>query len=153
MNIALVGFTNSYNDQQWLEMARAWAAGHDPHRPSANATRHVFDLRGERGRNFLDDQGTYDIVILFAIYNPPQSANLQKSKGRQRGQTSLAVNHSRDNWAGRLSRTAARYLFIFRRPDSVSGEWLGEITHYEKLPEQAGVFGVSIYRRRDVAVG
>lgn len=148
MDIALVGFTNSYNDQQWLEMARAWAAEHDPQSPWTNATRRVFDLRGEKGLNFLDDDGRYDVVILFAIYNPPpQSDELQKSKGLRRGQTSLAINHSRDNWVARLSRTSARYLFVFRRPDSVSGDWLGKIEHYERLPEQPGVFGVSIYRR------
>ncbi len=147
MNIALVGFTNSYNDQRWLEMAGAWVAEHDPAMPWRPATRTVFDLRGANGLNFLDDRGEYGVVVLFAIYNPTmQSAQFQRALGRRRGQTSLAVNHSRENWAERLSRTQAKYLLIFRRDDSVDGEWLGEIEHYEKQPEQAGAFGVSIYR-------
>jgi hypothetical protein len=29
----------------------------------------------------------------------------------------------------------------------VDGRWLGDLDRYEKLPEQPGVFGVSIYRR------
>jgi len=149
VNIALVGFTNSYNDQRWLEMAEAWAAEHDPERPWTSATRTIFDLRGEHGLNFLDDTGQYDVVVLFAIYNPPApSVELQRSLGRRRGQTSLALNHSRENWTARLSRTSARVLFVFRRDDSVDGQWLGEIEHYEKHPDQPGVFGMSIYRRK-----
>lgn len=148
MNIALVGFTHSYNDQRWLEMAEAWAAEHDPGRQWTGATRTIFDLRGEQGLNFLDDDGHYDVVVLFAIYNPPaESIELQRALGRRRGQTSLAPNHSHDHWATRLSHTFAWYIFVFRRDDSVNGEWLGEIEHYEKHPETPGVFGVSIYQR------
>ncbi len=147
MKIALVGFTNSYNDQQWLAMAGAWVAEHDPALGWAVAGHVVFDLRGENGLNFLDDSGEYDAVVLFAIFNPPiDSLEFQRALGRRRGQISLAVNHSRDNWAARLSLTRAKYLFVFRRPDSVDGDWLGEIAGYEKLPERAGVFGMSIYQ-------
>ncbi len=147
----MVGFTNSYNDKRWLEMAAAWVAEHDPALPWASATRKVFDLRGANGVNFLDDAGEYGVVVLFAIYNPPKhNAEFQRGLGRRRGQTSLATNHSRENWTARLSRTRAKYLFIFRRPDSVDGEWLGEIEHYEKQPDSTGVFGVSIYRLKCV---
>jgi hypothetical protein len=151
VNIALVGFTDSYNDQQWLEMARAWLTRHDPALAHAwpAATRDRFDLRGDHGRNFLDDRGQYDVVVLFAIYNPPaQSAELHRALGRRRGQTSLAPSHSREDWAARLSRTGATYLFVFRRDDSVDGQWLGEIDPYQKHPETPGVFGVSIYQRK-----
>ena len=148
MDIALVGFTNSYNDQRWLEMAGAWVAQHDPALAWESARRTVFDLRGKNGVNFLDDRGEYGLVVLFAIYNPPiQSAEFQRALNRRRGQTSLAANHSRENWAARLSSTMAKYLVVFRRDDSINGEWLGEIDHYEKQPERAGVFGMSIYRR------
>lgn len=150
MNIALVGFTHSYNDLQWLEMVRVWAVAHDPAMAEAwaSAVQEVFDLRGA-GRNFLDDGGEYEVVVLFAIYNPPaDSPDFRKALGRHRGQTSLAPNHSRERWAHRLSGTMAKYLFVFRREDSVDGRWLGEIDRYEKLPEVAGVFGVSIYRRK-----
>ena len=148
VNIALVGFTGSYNDLRWLEMAGAWVGAHEPGMGWASATRRVFDLRGENGGNFLDDGGEYDAVVLFAIYNPPmESREFQQALGRRRGQTSLAVNHSRGAWADRLSRTRAKYLFVFRRDDSVDGEWLGEIDGYERLPEVPGVFGVSIYQR------
>ena len=147
MNIALVGFTNSYNDQRWLEMAQAWVAQHDPALAWEPAIRTVFDLRGEHGLNFLDDRCQYDVVVLFAIYNPPtESVEFQRALGRRRGQTSLAANHSRENWAARLSRTKAKFLLVFRRDDSINGEWLGDIEHYEKQPERAGVFGMSIYR-------
>ncbi len=148
MNIALVGYTDSYNDQQWMKMAGAWVAEHDSALPWVSATRLVFDLRGEKGVNFLDDRGEYDVVVLFAIYNPPaDSLELQQSLGRRRGQTSLAPNHSRENWVARLVRTNAKYFFIFRRPDSVSGDWLGEIERYTKQPEPAGVFGMTVYQR------
>ena len=87
MDIALVGFTRSYNDLQWLEMAAAWVAAHEPAMPWAAAAQTVFDLRGSAGRNFLDDHGEYDIVILFAIYNPhAESPEFQKALGRRRGQ-------------------------------------------------------------------
>jgi hypothetical protein len=149
VDIALVGFTRSYNDLQWLEMASAWVAAHEPAMPWASATQTVFDLRGKNGQNFLDDQGEYDTVVLFAIYNPPmESREFQQARGRRRGQTSLALNHSRQTWADRLSRTRAKYLFVFRRDDSVDGQWLGEINQYSRLPEQPGVFGVSIYKRK-----
>jgi hypothetical protein len=148
VDIALVGFTRSYNDLQWLQMAAAWVAAHDPAMPWVSAAQTVFDLRGENGRNFLDDRSEYDVVVLFAIYNPPtESPEFQKALGRRRGQTSLAINHSRDAWAHRLSQTKAKYLFVFRRDDSVDGQWLGEIDSYHRLPEQPGVFGVSIYIR------
>jgi hypothetical protein len=149
VKIALVGFTDSYNDRQWLAMAGAWVARRDPALAQgwASAPREAFDLRGGHGRNFLDDRGEYDVVVLFAIFNPPaQSPDLRRSLGRQRGQQSLAANHSRENWAARLSRTGARYLFVFRRDESVDGEWLGEIDRYERQPESPGVFGVSIYQ-------
>lgn len=148
--MALVGFTRSYNDLQWLEKARVWAAAHEPAVAEAwtTATQSVFDLRGDSGRNFLDDAGEYEVVVLFAIYNPPtESPDFRKALGRRSGQTSLAPNHSRERWTHRLSGTGARILFVFRREDSVDGRWLGEIDRYEKLPEQEGVFGVSIYRR------
>ena len=151
MDIALVGFTRSYNDLQWLEMARVWAAALDPAMAEAWATAKpmVFDLRGGAGRNFLDDGGKFEVVVLFAIYNPPaDSPDFRKALGRRRGQTSLALNHSRERWAQRLSGTRAKVLFVFRREDSVDGRWLGDIDRYEKLPEEAGVFGMSIYRRR-----
>lgn len=148
LDIALVGFTGSYNDLRWLEMAGAWVAAHDPAMPWTSATRRVFDLRGPNGRNFLDDDGEYESVVLFAIYNPPaESRQFREALGRRRGQTSLAANHSPQTWASRLSRTGAKYLFVFRRDDSVDGQWLGEIDQYNKLPEQPGVFGMSIYVR------
>jgi len=149
VNIALVGYTDSYNDQQWLAMAAAWLARHDPALAQGwpSAARHVFDLRGEHGVNFLDDRGEYDVVILFAIYNPPaDSAAFQRSLGPRRGQQSLAANHSLANWTDRLSRTRARYVLVFRRDDSVDGQWLGEIDGYEHLPETPGVFGMSTYQ-------
>jgi hypothetical protein len=151
VKIALVGFTDSYNDQQWLEMAAAWVARHDPPLTPAwaSANRQVFDLRGRHGRNFLDDTGECDVVVLFAIYNPPpDSPEFRRALGRQRGQTSLATNHSRETWATRLSQTNAKYLFVFRRDDSIDGQWLGEINGYEKHPERPGVFGLSIYQRK-----
>jgi hypothetical protein len=148
VHIALVGFTRSYNDHQWLNMAGAWMAAHDPAMPWASATQTVFDLRGEAGQNFLDNDGHYDVVVLFAIFNPPaESRELKRALGRRRGQTSLAPNHSRHAWTDRLARTNAKYLFIFRRPDSVDGQWLGEIDPYRRLPERPGAFGVSIYVR------
>jgi hypothetical protein len=150
VDIALVGFTRSYNDLQWLEMVRVWAAEHEPEMAEAwaAATQKVFDLRGGAGRNFLDDGDEYDVVVLFAIYNPPtDSPDFRKALGRRIGQTSLALNHSRERWAHRLSGTQAKYLFVFRREDSVDGRWLGDIDRYERLPEKADVFGVSIYRR------
>ncbi len=106
--MALVGFTRSYNDLQWLEMARVWAAEHEPAMGEAwaTATQRIFDLRGGAGRNFLDDEGEYEVVVLFAIYNPPaDSPDFRKALGRRRGQTSLAPNHSRERWARRLSGT------------------------------------------------
>lgn len=148
MDIALVGFTGSYNDLRWLEMAGAWVAAHEPAMPWSSATQKVFDLRGDKGQNFLDDRSQYDAVVLFAIYNPPlESREFRQALGRRRGQTSLAPNHSREAWADRLSRTGAKYLFIFRRDDSVDGQWLGEIDRYNRLPERPGVFGMSIYTR------
>jgi hypothetical protein len=150
VDIALVGFTRSYNDLQWLEMVRAWAAAHDPAMAEAwtTATQKVFDLRGGAGRNFLDDGGEYGVVVLFAVYNPPtDSPDFRKALGRRSGPTSLAPNHSRERWAHRLSGTRAKLLFVFRREDSVDGRWLGDLDRYEKLPEEPGVFGMSIYRR------
>ena len=148
--MALVGFTRSYNDLQWLEMARVWAAAHEPAMAQAwaTATPTVFDLRGAAGRDFLEDAGEYEVVVLFAIYNPPPgSLDFRKAVGRRRGQTALASHHSRERWVHRLSGTRAKVVFVFRREDSVDGRWLGDLEQYEKLPEQAGVFGMSIYRR------
>jgi hypothetical protein len=148
MTIALVGFTDSYNDRQWLGMARAWVARHDPAMAGewASAGREVFDLRGPRGRDFLADGGVYDVVVLFAIYNPPAEA-LGRALGRWRGQTALAAGHSRANWVARLAGTGAKYVLVFRRPDSVDGAWLGEIGGYARHAEMPGVFGVSVYER------
>ena len=91
-----MGFTRSYNDLQWLEMARVWAAAHEPVMAEAwaTATQQVFDLRGGAGRNFLDDGGEYEVVVLFAIYNAPtDSPDFRKALGRRSGQTSLALNY------------------------------------------------------------
>ena len=92
MDLALVGFTNSYNDKRWLEMAAAWVAEHDPALPGASATRKVFDLRGANGVNFLDDAGEYGVVVLFAIYNPPKhSAETRYGTPRTTCVTSAAI--------------------------------------------------------------
>lgn len=152
MTIALVGFTDSYNDRQWLQMAGAWVARQNPAlaRGWAAAAREVFDLRGPGGRDFLADRGAYDIVVLFAVYNPP-AGSADRVLGRWRGQTALSANHSRGAWAARLAGTGARYLLVFRRPDSVDGAWLGEIDGYERHAETAGAFGLSVYERLPIA--
>ncbi|HYE17153.1 MAG TPA: hypothetical protein VEA69_01850, partial [Tepidisphaeraceae bacterium] len=100
------------------------------------------------GRDFLDDHGTYDVVVLFAVYNPPAGGG---ELGRWRGPTALSANHSREAWAGRLAGTGAKYLLVFRRPDSVDGAWLGVIEGYERHAETPGVFGVSVYERMPIA--
>ncbi len=111
MNIALVGLPAVTNDFQWLDMAAAWVAAHDPAMQWPSAKQAVFDLRGETGQNFLDDRGEYDAVVLFAIYNPPtESQEFQQALGRRRGQTSLAPNHSRATWTSRLSSNKRKIL-------------------------------------------
>src|SRR4051794_11718661 len=100
-------------------MVGAWLADHDASMAWTQARHTVFDLRGPGRLNFLDDVGEYDVVVLFAIFNPPlESKELRRAIGRRQGQTSLAANHSRQNWVARLSGTKARYLFVFRRDDS-----------------------------------
>ena len=94
-------------------MVGEWVTKHDPAMAWPPARRTVFDLRGANSLNFLDDQCEYDAVVLFAIFNPPiHSVAFQRAVGGQRGQTSLAANHSRDRRgskqgmrrAGRLRR-------------------------------------------------
>ena len=85
MKITLIGFTDSYNDQRWLEMVGAWVAQHDPALAWALATREVFDLRGKDGSNFLDDRGEYDVVVLLPTVVPSfTSRRFSSSASRRR---------------------------------------------------------------------
>jgi hypothetical protein len=81
------------------------------------------------GRDFLQENAEYDIVILHSVYNP-----VDYHRKSYEGQSSIfrvSPLHDRENWVNRLMNTGAKYIFTFGSGSEVDGEFLGEIPGYD----------------------
>lgn len=87
------------------------------------------------GRDFLRENGKYDIVILHMVYNPSRH-DLQHYEGSE-SIFRISHLHDRDNWVYRLVDTEAKYIFTFGSGSEVDGDFLGEIPGYDG-PTDAG---------------
>jgi hypothetical protein len=65
-----------------------------------------IDLRGAPPRDFLAEDGRYDVVLTHQLWGLPELAE-------PGGPTGCSPLHTPDAWRRRLSRSLARYVFMF----------------------------------------
>lgn len=95
------------------------------------------------GRDFLEEDKTYDLVILHSIFHP---SVLGAAHGKAKRWLWLSDRHSVKNWKKRLERTKAQYISVCEgQPSSLSGWHLGEIPGYRILERDEKV---TLYKKR-----
>lgn len=95
------------------------------------------------GRDFLEEDKTYDLVILHSIFH---ASVLGVARGKVKRWLWLSDRHSVKNWKKRLERTKAQYISVCEgQPHSLSGWHLGEIPGYEILERDEKV---TLYKKR-----
>lgn len=89
----------------------------------------------DQGRDFLEENQSYDVVILHHIYNPDEQ---EEPKG---GDFNVSSKHNENEWRNKLSHSGAMYIFVFGGLGEVAVEYLGNISGY-KLIKQDSLNGV-----------
>lgn len=91
------------------------------------------------GRDFLQENNDYDVVILHMVYSPPDRSYI----GKHDSIFNVSNLHNPRNWRRRLIATGAKYIFAFGDDDEVSGRYLGHLAGY-RGPIDAGNY-LSVY--------
>jgi hypothetical protein len=76
-----------------------------------------------QGRDFLEESGTYDVVILCWIFGPTTYRGTE-------GVLNVSKKHTPEEWKARLVATGAKYIFAFGNKTEVGGHYLGSIPGY-----------------------
>jgi len=128
LTIGNVGSFESANDTNRIYMVSDWLANKDQEyaKDITNFSHDNIDLN--RGRDFLKEGKTYDIVILHDIFNPSDAVDSKKQ-----GIFSTSPHHRSEIWVSRLASTGADYIFVFGSWTEVGGWWLGEIPGYDMI--------------------
>ena len=137
LGVASVGSTDGYQDSMRIKMFSGWLESKDPEY-FKGATFFYDNIDLNRGRDFLKESKTYDIVILHHIFNP------QDRTGLETGKFSRSPEHKVNNWIRRLQSTGADYIFVYGSVGEVAPWWLGNITGYNLIQDYNGY--QSIYR-------
>jgi len=83
------------------------------------------------GRDFLQEDDTYDIVILHSILSPMLPLNLGPFV---EDECRVSIHHNGDAWKERLISTGAKYIVVCEgQPYTLSGYELGKIPGYKLL--------------------
>lgn len=117
-------------DQTHWDNVMRWLSENDV--DVTNATHDFIDLN--QGRDFLQEQQTYDIVILHHIYTDES----QEDHGVEDYQRSPL--HKKENWVQRLQNTRAKYIFVFgsgKETKSVDSDYIGSIPGYHHNPKHS----------------
>jgi len=78
------------------------------------------------GRDFLEENNKYDIVILHMVYDPPKG-----TRNSPKGSIyHISKHHNRDRWRASLTSTGAKYIFAFGDYSEISGRYLGKLLGY-----------------------
>jgi hypothetical protein len=124
---ALVGFTGR-PDREDMERVMAWIERNDGAMAERNLDGDVINLNNRPSRDFLEEDWTYDIVVLLWLFDPeglwPRPT---------RGVYNYSTRHKRLNWVKRLYRSGAKYIFAFGEQGIVSGLFLGQLPGYTKV--------------------
>jgi len=98
------------------------------------------------GRDFLQEDKTYDIVILHFVYHARFGDRFRETSEGLFVQSPL---HSINNWRGRLVRTGAKYIFADGAYSEISPETLSQLSGYEgpeilKRGHEIGVYTANV---------
>jgi hypothetical protein len=131
---ANVGYTKSSNDGSRLFDVLQWFMDHGKMH-GGKLVDDCIDLN--KGRDFLQEDAEYDIVILHYIFNPPTDrANWEQVAGKnftakQRKAFLNSTDHSSERWNRRLKATNAQYIFVFFSYSTEVGyDYIGAIEGY-----------------------
>ena len=114
--VAHVGYTGTDADRdRWLA-ARAWLQRADPALSTRLEEARIkgilredpIDLRGAPPRDFLAEDGRYDLVLTHFLWGDPELAG-----GDTSGPTVCSPLHTPDAWRRRFLLSEARYVFMF----------------------------------------
>lgn len=90
-----------------------------------------IDLRN--GRDFLQEDKKYDIVVLMFIFAFVQEIHWDLD-------TKTSLKHSKENWCKRLIDTGAKHIIAHGSDlgygTEIDGEWLGELEGYKKTRKE-----------------
>ena len=96
------------------------------------------------GRDFLEEDYKYDVVVLHSIFNPPDP---KAARGKAKRWLWLSDRHSVPNWKRRLARSKAIYISVCEgQPYTLSGWHLGDIRGY-KIVDRDGK--MTIYKKEE----
>lgn len=143
---AVGGGDKSINDQAYAIIMQDYVAKHVVGTPEVpiydNFSFNIDYIDLNRGRDFLEESGTYDLVALLNVFNPDEED--EDDYSTQRGDYRLSTSHSSEEWVRRLASTGAGYIFVFGSQSgfSISGDYLGSIPGYQIHIEQRGFLTV-----------
>jgi hypothetical protein len=114
--VAHVGYTGTDADRDRWVAARAWLSRVDPALSTQLEEARIqgllredhLDLRGVPPRDFLAEDGRYDVVLTHFLWGDPDFAGRDPS-----GPTACSPLHTPDAWRRRLALSGARYVFMF----------------------------------------
>lgn len=143
LRIGLVGWEGSGTDRSMLRWAEDYLSSteersyskYDEESKWGTTTKYDIDIADRwehadkdfinlaQGRDFLEEQGTYDIVILCWVFGPTTYRGTE-------GGLNVSKKHTSEEWKTRLTATGAKYIFAFGDETEVGGEYLGSIPGY-----------------------
>lgn len=131
------------NDQWHIDTVMRWLIDRDEHE-CLYYDRRVDDFVDlNDGRDFLEENKRYDIVILHMVYSPDDPIhNSYRFHPQSQSPFRTSRLHTREAWRRRLASTGAKYIFTFGDYDEVSGFYLGAIPGYEGPIEASDMFHV-----------
>jgi hypothetical protein len=143
LRIGLVGWEGSGTDSSMLQWARDYLSSteersydrFDQESKWGTATNYDIDMADRwehankdfinlaQGRDFLEEQETYDVVILCWVFGPTTYRGTE-------GWFNVSKKHTPEEWKARLIATGAKYIFAFGNKTEVGGNYLGSIPGY-----------------------
>jgi hypothetical protein len=118
--IANVGHTKTPDDSARIIEAIEWMDDHNFTVPSQSD---FLDL--SRGRDFLAEDKTYDVVILHYIYRGDYESSKMKNG------LSTSPLSTWGNWHKRLVSTQARLIFVFGGQSEIAGTFIADLSGYK----------------------
>jgi hypothetical protein len=143
MNIALVGATGSDLDIKILASCLKYL--NDYYGDISVLKREYDTIDLNRGRDFLTENETYDIVVMFMIFRYRAEELLDYEQRNLDNSMRVSPLHSPENWRKRLLSTRAQIIYVTGYNDfsEISSDYLGKLPGYEL--EKVG-YGDIVYR-------
>lgn len=118
-----MGDIGSNTDISMTTEAFKFLAINDPELIRNNIVHDYIDIN--YGRDFLKENGSYDVVILQYVYGPAKL-----SYGDMAGDLAISEHHSQGRWRERLLESGAKYIIAFGGGTEVAHRFIGELSGY-----------------------